>query len=307
MENKARLFKYFLNRCKEVNTSPELFDFEAQIDSSLSYAEGVAFLEEEYFSKFAKEELTREQVKKMKEATKIQEMTESKQDLAKWMIKSFKQSKIYLVLGGRGRGKTALGFEWLRQHYETIRRPCFTYKFPKPHLLPPFIQNIKELNEAPIGAVVFIDEAGIEFNQFSNGNRNSRGISNLIKIARHKDISLIINTQNSGTITKDIRRLVDCFLLKAPSLTQQYEESPMLRKLYFLTEKFFLTEVNKQKGFYIIDTDLISPAIADLPPFWTEEISKAYNGEEEPTNINTICLEYEIVNNKLRRTKYEEK
>lgn len=197
-------------------------------------------------------------------------------------------------------GKTALGFDWLNNHLKLTKRPLFTYKFPKPQLLPPFIKNIKELQDAPIGAVVFIDEAGIEFNQFSNGSKGSRNISDMIKVARHKDISLIINTQNSGTVTKDIRRLVDCFLLKAPSLTQKYEESPMLKRLYGLTEKFFSVEKNRQKGYYIIDPDYIGPALSDLPPFWTEEMSKAYDGTEEVTNIS-IILKYKYDNGRLIR------
>lgn len=50
MEAKQQAYSYYLKRCKELNLPVDLFDFEKETDSSLTYNEIISFLEENFFS-----------------------------------------------------------------------------------------------------------------------------------------------------------------------------------------------------------------------------------------------------------------
>ena len=84
---------------------------------------------------------------------------------------------------------------------------------------------------------------------------------------------------------------MDTYILKAPSLTQRFEESMLLRRLYGLAEEFFSSETARQKGYFVVDTDIIEGAYCDTPTFWTEKISKAYSGETEGINSSNFLKE----------------
>ncbi len=44
----------------------------------------------------------------------------------------------------------------------------------------------------------------------------------------------------------------------------------------------FTTPDQKQKGFFV--SEIGEFGFSDVPEWWTEKISKAYDGEKEPTN-----------------------
>ena len=204
--------------------------------------------------------------------------------MVEWLKKALKKSKVYAIISKRGGGKSCLAFALLEWHSQQ-KRKCFIYNFPKPHLLPKWIKNIKEITQCKKGGVLLIEESGIEFNQFSFNSKKSVELANMLKIARHRDLSVIFIAQNGANLTRDVRRLIDTYLLREPSFTQLYDEIPIIKRMYQNILTHFSTEEAKKKGFFIMETGEM--AYFDVPAFWTEKLSKAYDGEKEITNFST--------------------
>ena len=207
----------------------------------------------------------------------------SENNIINWFENGLTKSKIYIILGGRGSGKTCLGYYLLREHQLT-KRKAYTYNFPKPKLLPKWVTNINEITKAQKGSCLLIDEGGIEFNQYSFNSKKSIELSNMLKVARHRDMSIILISQNGGTLTRDIRRLVDCYLLRKPSFTQLYDEISIIKRMYQNSRVLFSPEEAQTKGFFI--TEIGELAYFDKPKWFTNEISKAYDGEGEIINLS---------------------
>ena len=146
------------------------------------------------------------------------------------------------------------------------------------------------MEDCPHGAVILIDESGIEFNQFSFSSDKSKGLSNFIKIARHNNISMFFITQNGATLTRDIRRLIDFYLLREPSNSQLYDEISIIKRWYQNCFMLFSTPTAKRKGYFVADWELAEFMTFDLPNWWTEEISKAYSGQITDYNSSSILI-----------------
>jgi len=203
-----------------------------------------------------------------------------------WTDETIKKSKVYAVIGARGSGKSCFSYEFMDWHFKGVKRKLYTYDFPKPKLLPEHIQNITDINECEKGGVLLIDEAGIEFNQFSFNTKQSIDLANMLKVARHKDLSVIFVAQNGGNLTRDVRRLIDCYILRNPSFNQMYDEIPLIKKMYQNCFMLFTTELQKKKGFYV--TEIGEFGFSDKPIWWNEKISKAYDGNDEPINMSVV-------------------
>jgi len=205
--------------------------------------------------------------------------------IKEWVNKSINKSKVYAIVGSRGSGKSCFAYEFMDWHLNA-KRPLYTLKFPKPSILPKHINNVNEIGECKRGGVLLIDEAGIEFNQFSFNSKESIALVNMLKVARHKDLSIIFIAQNGANLTRDVRRLIDCYILKNPSFTQLYDEISVIKRLYQNCFMLFTTDEQKQKGFFV--SEVGEMGFSDVPLWWTDSISKAYDGEKEPSNISKL-------------------
>lgn len=212
-------------------------------------------------------------------------------DINTWVTDSINKSKIYAIIGSRGSGKSCFAYEFMDWH-QTQDRKLYTYKFPKKHLLPKHIINVDCITKCEKNGVLLIDERGIEFNQFSFNSKNSIELVNMLKIARHRGLSIIFIAQNGANLTRDVRRLVDCYLLKNPSFTQLYDEISIIKRLYQNCFMLFTTEEQKQKGFYV--SEIGELGYSDVPSWWTEDISKAYDGEKETSNISKLFKKQKV-------------
>lgn len=276
----------------ELKDDYDKFDTDAEIDSSLSYQENKNILCDKIKSFRECDPLrnvTRGSITLQKQQIIESEQQEPRDLIQRWIKGSVQKSRVYAVIGSRGSGKSCFSFAFLEWHNQLASRRCYVYKFPKPELLPIWIKNIDDIQEATKGGCLLIDEAGIEFNQFSFNSKKSVELANMLKTARHKDLSIIFIAQNGANLTRDIRRLVDCYILRAPSFTQLYDEISIIKRMYQNCLMLFSTEEQKRKGFYIAEIGEL--AYCDMPSFWTEEISKAYDGRTEKVNISGWILQ----------------
>ncbi len=188
------------------------------------------------------------------------------------------RSTIALVFGKRGSGKSTLGFRLLENLRSKTGRPCFVLGV-KQDLLPNWIQEISDIEAVENGGVVLVDEGAVTFNSRESMREQNVELGKLLAIARHKDLSVIFLTQNTGSIDKNVLNLADIIFAKEGSLLQQQMERAALRN--FVTKADgAIKEYPKHERVsysYVFSDDFEGLLHVPLPSFWDENVSKSHS------------------------------
>ena len=75
------------------------------------------------------------------------------------------------------------------------------------------------MEDAKNGGVVLVDEGAVEFSSRKSMSKANKELGSLLAIARHKDLSLILVTQNTGMLDKNVMNLCDSIILKEGSFS----------------------------------------------------------------------------------------
>lgn len=184
-------------------------------------------------------------------------------------------SQIGIILGARGTGKTAFGIKLLENIYFKNKKKCFAMGFSQKEL-PYWMKVVEDVSQIENDSFVLLDEGGIAFSSRNSMSRANKVLSNLMLIARHKNISIIFISQNSSNLDVNILRQADYLVLKPSSLLQKEFERKVVQKIYSQREKEFL-EFKEDKGTtYIHSNKFLGFVSNPLPSFWREEISKSF-------------------------------
>ncbi len=184
-------------------------------------------------------------------------------------------SVIALIFGKRGSGKSALGFRLLENIHHKTARKCFVLGVDEREAMPEWINPIERIEDAPKGSVVLVDEGAVAFNARESMSKANKGLAGILAIARHKNLTVLFITQNTGMIDRNVLKLSDMLLVKQGSLLQLEMERPEIRKFYEKAEILFKKlEGDKRQYVYVIDSDFEGAVSHTLPSFWTETLSK---------------------------------
>ena len=178
-------------------------------------------------------------------------------------------SMIVLIAGRRGAGKSALGFALMEQIAANSNRKCFVLDVSQ-NVLPAYIRSVDSLDHVARGGIVLVDEGAIAFSARESMSKKNKQLGQLLAVARHKDLSLFLITQNTGMIDKNVLTLCDCIALKQGSLLQEKMERPALREFY----QTAAPELKKQGDAYIFSHDFEGVINTALPTFWSDRVSK---------------------------------
>ena len=186
-----------------------------------------------------------------------------------------KSSTVGIILGKRGSGKSAIGIKILENIFAKTHKKCYTIGFHN-ETLPEFIENVEEISEIHNNAFVLIDEGGILFSSRNAMSKPNKILSELILIARHKDLSILFISQNSSNLDVNIIRQADYLILKPASLLQKDFERKIIQDVYEKVKSGFKKHSDK-KGLTYIYSDAFKGFINNpLPSFWSTELSKAF-------------------------------
>ncbi|MBU2576480.1 MAG: hypothetical protein KKF50_02050 [Nanoarchaeota archaeon] len=184
-------------------------------------------------------------------------------------------SQIGLILGARGSGKTAFGIKFLENFHAKHNKTCFAIGFQKEEM-PSWINAVSNINEIKNNSIVLIDEGGILFNSRSSMSNANKLLSELLMIARHKNISILFISQNSSNLEINILRQADFLVLKPSSLLQKEFERKVIQKIYESTKEHF-EKFKEHKGLTHIYSNKFRGFVNNpLPSFWKEGISKSF-------------------------------
>ena len=231
----------------------------------------------------------------------------------KW-LKILKPPFRCIIIGKPGSGKTALGhflLETFRFHKDT-----YILGFPeeKIKLLPEYISVVDSLEKVPRNSVCLVDEAYLKFGaRESMSNDKHFNLIQTLGLSRQKNISLIFITQSSSLIDKVALSMIDFIIIKEMSRFNIEFERKEIKKLVENANKMLENIMGDKKRFsFLISTDgKIEEIIEnDLPSYWNEEISRAYqfgfiSGERYGEKITRE--EKKKIANQLRQNGYSYK
>lgn len=185
------------------------------------------------------------------------------------------KSTIGLILGARGSGKTATAMRILENIYTKSNKRCYAVGFKK-HSLPNWITIVDSIENIKNNSFVVVDEGGILFSSRSSMKDTNKLLSELLLIARHKDLSILFITQNSSNLEINVIRQVDYLILKKSSLLQLDFERKRIQNLYKKIEDKF-RKYKENKGLaYIYSPTFCGFINLELPSFWSVSISKSF-------------------------------
>ncbi len=195
------------------------------------------------------------------------------EDFEKYLFGS--KSSIGLILGARGSGKSALGMRILENAATKTGKTLCTIGF-LPESLPSWIKCISTVKEIPNNSFVLIDEGGVLFSSRNSMSSANRVLSEIILIARHKDISVLFISQNSSNLEVNTIRQADYLMLRKSSLLQKDFERKKIKEVYAEAEKFEEFSKAGSRLTYVYSDYYKGYAENELPNFWSEKTSKAF-------------------------------
>ncbi len=208
-----------------------------------------------------------------KELKEIKKITGAYSDFEEKLFRN--KSSIGLILGARGSGKSGIGMRLLENFAAKTSKKVYALGFQE-NSLPPWITVIHDISEISNDSVLLIDEGGIEFSSRSAMSSGNKLLSQILLIARHKDLSVMFITQNSANLEINAIRQADYLILKPSSLLQKDFERKKIKEIYEEVQKDFSELKNKEGLTYIYADNYRGFVSNTLPSFWSEGVSKGY-------------------------------
>lgn len=197
-------------------------------------------------------------------------------DYEDFLKKLKSNSLVMLITGRRGSGKTSLGMKFLELFHNTTKRKCYVLGYNSTRL-PFWLKKADSIEKIPNNSVALFDEGAILFSSRESMKSSNKELGKVMAIARHKNLTLILVTQNSGMIDLNVLRLADSLLLKEPSLLQSKFERKAIKDIYEkVAPKFKGVKGNKKAYFYVWEDDFMGMLKYSLPDFWSDKISKSF-------------------------------
>jgi len=203
----------------------------------------------------------------------IEQMHGSLEDFERLILEN--ESTIGIILGARGKGKSAIGMRILENVQASIERRCVAMGF-DPTEMPKWLTVVQEIQDLPNDSFVLIDEGGILFSSRNAMCKANKLLSELLLVARHKNLSILFITQNSANLELNAIRQADYMLLKGSSLMQADFERKKISEIYKSVEDKF-EEHKAIRGITYVYSDAYMGFVENsLPSFWNTKVSKAF-------------------------------
>ncbi len=200
------------------------------------------------------------------------------------LVEVIPKEGLVLTAGGIRSGKSCLVYGILEHcHEEDPERKIYAYNFPqeKAEHLPEWIEPIYT-EDFPEGSVVIADEAYLSFYAKDHGSDINRYMDIFAGLAAQKGILILFITQTTRKLSLAQVSGVQVVLLKRPDVMMTKLDRSELRKLLTSGMEAFrsLEGDQRQAAVYVVSFDFEGIIVeANTPPaFWTEELSRAWQG-----------------------------
>jgi hypothetical protein len=163
----------------------------------------------------------------------------------------------------------------LENFHSKSRKNVYAMGFRKEDL-PSWINVVENVNQIENDSVVLIDEGGIAFSSRKSMSDANQLLSELLMIARHKNLTILFITQNSSNIEVNVLRQADFLLMKPSSLLQKDFERKKIKDIYEKIAQDF-DNMKEYPGLTYVHSDKFQGFISnELPSFWNVKVSKSF-------------------------------
>ena len=200
-------------------------------------------------------------------------------EAGKW-LKLIRHPSIVVILGGRGKGKSALGYRLL----EHLRWVASVYVVGLPEsarkLLPDYIGIAASLEDVPPNSIVLVDEGYISYHARRSMAAASVEMSQILNLSRQRNQTLIFVTQEARQIDRNIASSANVVIFKDLGILQLEFDRRELNKIATEAKEAFAPIITgdkkKQAYVYAPDNDFMGLVENSLPTFWTERLSHIF-------------------------------
>jgi len=232
-----------------------------------------SILEEAFNKTFGKPTLLEPQPQPVKPAPDSQTV-----EVGNW-LKLIHHPSVIVILGGRGKGKSALGYRLL----EYLRWTASPYVVGLPEnarkLLPDWVGMAASLEDVPPKAIVLVDEAYMPYHARSSMVADAKAMSQLVNLSRQRDQTLIFVSQEARQVDRNIASSANVVIFKDLSILQLEFDRRELNKIAVRAKQAFAgINGNKRAWSYIYapDSDFMGLVENSLPSFWNEKLSHIF-------------------------------
>ena len=242
--------------------------------NSLANLDISKILEEAFSKTFGKPPLLEPQPQSVKPVPDLQTV-----EAANW-LRLIHHPSVIVILGGRGKGKSALGYRLL----EHLRWTASPYVIGLPEnarkILPDWIGMAASLEDVPPKAIVLVDEAYMPYHARSSMAAEAKAMSQMVNLSRQREQTLIFVSQEARQVDRNIASSANVVIFKDLSILQLEFDRRELNRIATNAKEAFATinTADKRKWAYVYspDSDFTGLVENSLPSFWTEKLSHVF-------------------------------
>jgi len=196
----------------------------------------------------------------------------------KW-LKLIRHPSIVVILGGRGKGKSSLGYRLL----EHLRWSGGVYVVGLPasarKLLPDYIGIAAKLEDVPPNSIVLIDEGYLSYHARRSMAATSVEMSQILNLSRQRNQTLVFVTQEARQIDKNVASSANVVVFKNLGIFQLEFDRRELNKIAANAQQAFATlsgDVRRWAYVCSPDAEFMGLVENSLPTFWSEKLSHIF-------------------------------
>jgi hypothetical protein len=186
---------------------------------------------------------------------------------------------VIVILGGRGKGKSALGYRLL----EYLRWTASPYVVGLPgnarKLLPDWVGMAVSLEDVPPKAIILVDEAYMPYHARSSMAAEAKAMSQMVNLSRQREQTLIFVSQEARQVDKNVASSANVVVFKDLGILQLEFDRRELNKIATQAKQAFSTVHGDKRRYayiYAPDNDFMGLVENSLPSFWNEKLSHVF-------------------------------
>ncbi len=185
-----------------------------------------------------------------------------------------------LIIGAQGTGKSCLAYYLIEILHGRIG--CYVYRLPEQGipLLPPWLGVINDLEDAPPGSIVLIDESYLVLFSRDSSSQRSKDMTKVLNLARQKKLDFIFVAQESRHIDKNILSCTDTLVIRKPAPLQVDLDRSALKPFLIKAQNVFRdkNQAVSKKTSYVAFSPSGFEGVLENPKasFWSEKLSHIF-------------------------------